>query len=83
MLKRLLARVVRSPRFQSLLARLSSVGAAPALNRPDAAMFGEGSGPDRRISELEAERDALVQQMVALRQRIAELERRGSPPVKR
>jgi hypothetical protein len=83
MFKQFLARLVRSRRFQSLIAKASSVGSAAPLSRPDAAMFGEGSDAVRRISELEAERDVMAQQMIALRSRIAELERRPQPPAKR
>lgn len=83
MFKRFLARIVRSQRFQTLLAKLSSVGSGALLSRPDAAIFGEGAEAARRISELEAERDACAEQMIALRARIAELERRPVRPEKR
>lgn len=75
MFKRLLARLVRSPRFQAFIAHTSSVGHAPTLSAPSAPMFGEESDAPRRIMELEAERDALAAQLSVLRRRVEDLER--------
>lgn len=74
MLRRMLARLFRSQRFQAFVANVSAPGAAPTLVKPEAPIFQEGASAEQRLREVEAERDALVLQLAALRQRIRELE---------
>lgn len=63
--------------IRRLLERLAAAaGARSTLTSPAEALFGEGASADRRLLEVEAERDALAETIVSLKRQIDELERR-------
>ena len=59
----------RSPRFQVFIARVAA-GNSVQLSSPSVPLLGEQADFARRISELEAERDALANEIALLRQRL-------------
>lgn len=67
--RRTAAKIVRSPRFQVFVAKVTAGGSVP-LSTPSTPMMGEQVDTGRRISELEAERDALAHELALLRQRL-------------
>lgn len=69
--RRTAAKIVRSPRFQVFVAKVAA-GASIPLSTPSTPMLGEHVDVSRRISELEAERDALAHELALLRQRLLE-----------
>lgn len=67
--RRTATKIVRSPRFQVFIAKVAAGNAVP-LSTPSAPLLGEQVDTARRISELEAERDALAHELALLRQRL-------------
>jgi len=67
--RRTAAKIVRSPPFQVFVAKVTAGGSVP-LSAPSTPMLGEQVDTGRRISELEAERDALAHELALLRQRL-------------
>jgi hypothetical protein len=57
------------------IARVAAGGPAPPLSTPSAVLFGEELNLERRIMELEAERDALAHELALLRQKFLDEDR--------
>lgn len=69
-------KVLQTPLMRRVIERLAAAaGARSALTTPAEALFGEGASAERRLLEVEAERDALVETIVSLKRQIDELER--------
>lgn len=69
--RKTVAKVARTPRFQVFVAKVTAGGSMP-LSTPSTPLLGEHVNTARRISELEAERDALAHELALLRQRLLE-----------
>lgn len=74
-IKKYLLRILRNPPMRAFIARLAAAsGARAPLTTPVSPLFGEGAAPERRLVEVEAERDALAHEIATLRKRVLELE---------
>jgi len=75
-LKARLREVLQTPPVRRVIERLAAAaGARSTLTTPAEALFGEGASAERRLLEVEAERDALADTIVSLKRQIEELER--------
>lgn len=74
-IKKYLLKILRKPPMRAFIARLAAAsGARAPLTTPVSPLLGEGVAPERRLVEVEAERDALAHEIAALRKRVLELE---------
>lgn len=71
-------KVLQTPFMRRVIERLATAaGARSTLTSPAEALFGEGVSAERRLLEVEAERDALAETIAGLKRKIDELERDG------